>query len=79
MNTQNIHRLALSVEETRLLLGLSRGLMYDSIRKGEIPSIRVGRRILVPRVALERFLEQGSSTDSNQNGSQVSFRKVWDE
>ena len=45
---QNIGRLTLSVEEARRLLGLSRGLMYQAIRRGEIPHIKVGKRILIP-------------------------------
>jgi len=52
-------RLVYTVEEARRLLGLSRGLMYEAIRRGEIPSIHIGRRILVPRAALERLLQQG--------------------
>ncbi len=50
-------KLALSVEEARHMLGLSRSLMYEAIRNGQIPSIRIRRRILIPRVALQRLLE----------------------
>lgn len=50
--------LVLSVEQARRLLGLSRGLMYEAIRMGQIPSLRVGRRILIPRAALQRVLEE---------------------
>ena len=49
-------RLAFSVGEARKLLGLSRGLMYEAIRTGQIPSISIGRRILIPRAALEKLL-----------------------
>ena len=49
-------KLVLSVEEARKMLGLSRGLTYEAIRNGEIPSIRIGHRILIPKVALERML-----------------------
>ncbi len=55
--------LVLSVEKARRLLGLSRGLMYEAIRTGQVPSIRIGRRILIPRAALERMLEQVTCTD----------------
>lgn len=54
--------IVLTVEETRKLLRLSRGATYEAIRIGQIPSIRVGRRILIPRVALDRLLE---GTDTN--------------
>jgi excisionase family DNA binding protein len=38
------------------LLGLGRNATYDAIARGEIPVIRFGRRIVVPRKALERML-----------------------
>ena len=44
------------MEEAATLLGISRAFAYESVNKGEIPSIRIGRRILVPKVALHRLL-----------------------
>jgi excisionase family DNA binding protein len=41
-------RLTLTADEVAGLLGLSRAKVYEAIRSGEIPSIRFGRRILVP-------------------------------
>jgi excisionase family DNA binding protein len=41
--------LVLTVEEAAALLGISRGLAYEGCRRGDLPSIRIGRRILVPR------------------------------
>jgi excisionase family DNA binding protein len=52
-------KLTLSVEEAARLLGIGRNLCYDRVKTGEIPVIKIGRRLLVPRRALERFLEQG--------------------
>lgn len=52
-----VQRLTLSVEEAAEALGLSRAFAYEAVNRGEIPSIRIGRRILVPRVALDRLLE----------------------
>jgi excisionase family DNA binding protein len=37
-------------------LGLSRGSIYAAAARGEIPTIRIGRRILVPCAALDRLL-----------------------
>jgi excisionase family DNA binding protein len=51
------NRLILSVEEVSRLLGLSRGLTYEAIRTGQIPSIRIGRRILIPRTRLYQLLD----------------------
>jgi len=38
------------------MLGISRAFAYEAVNRGEIPSIRIGRRILVPRSALENLL-----------------------
>jgi hypothetical protein len=38
------------------VLGLSRQGSYDAASRGEIPTIRVGRRILVPVIPLRRLL-----------------------
>lgn len=51
--------LVLTVMETAKLLRLSRGLAYEAVRLNQIPSIRIGRRILIPRAALTRLLEAG--------------------
>jgi excisionase family DNA binding protein len=49
----------LTVEETARLLRIGRTLAFAAVRDGSIPSIRIGRRILVPRDALEALLQQG--------------------
>lgn len=48
----------MSITEAAALLGISRGLAYELVARGDLPSIRLGRRILIPRHALERFLDQ---------------------
>jgi len=50
--------LVLTVSEAARLLRLSKTTTYDQIRQGSIPSIRMGKRILVPRAALMRMLEE---------------------
>lgn len=45
-----------TVEETAGLLGISRGSAYEQVRLGNIPSIRLGGRIVVPRAALDKLL-----------------------
>ena len=42
--------------------GIGRQLAYDAVRRGEIPSIRIGRRVLIPREGFERMLA-GSGTE----------------
>ncbi len=53
-----IERLTLTIEETAKVLGIGRQLAYDRVKTGEIPVIKVGRRLLVPRRALEKLLEE---------------------
>lgn len=50
-------RLTLTVEEAARLLGISRALGYELVAEGEVPSIRLGRRIVVPRRALDTLLD----------------------
>jgi excisionase family DNA binding protein len=50
------HAHTFSVEEAARILGCGRGTAYEAIRAGEIPSIKVGRRILVPRARLYALL-----------------------
>lgn len=45
-------RPTLTVPETAALLGLSRNSAYEAAERGEIPTIRIGRRILVPTARL---------------------------
>lgn len=52
------NKLTLSVGEAAKLLGIGRNLCYDRVKKGEIPVIKLGRRLLVPRKALEKLLEE---------------------
>ena len=49
-------RLAYSVEETARLTGLSRDLLYDEMRRGNLPYLKVGRRRLITRHHLRQFL-----------------------
>lgn len=46
----------LTVDQAAAVLRISRGLAFAAVRSGEIPSLRIGRRILVPRDALQRVL-----------------------
>jgi excisionase family DNA binding protein len=61
-------RLCLSVPETARMLGISRGLAYELARSGQLPVLRLGKRLLVPKIALERMLSQ-----SEQESAHVSL------
>lgn len=49
-------RRVVTVNEAAVMLRISRGAAYEAARRKEIPTIRIGRRLLVPLAALERML-----------------------
>ena len=53
-------RLAYSVDEAARITGLSRDLLYDEMRRGNLASIKIGRRRLITRQHLEQFLDIAS-------------------
>lgn len=54
-------KVTLSVDEAWQELGgdavISRATFYNAVGKGQIPHLRIGRRILIPRAAFLRWLE----------------------
>ena len=51
-------RQTVTVAEAAALLGIGRSSAYEAVRRGQIPSIKIGRRVLVPVVALQKLLEE---------------------
>jgi excisionase family DNA binding protein len=45
-----------TISEAGRLLGIGRNQAYEAAKAGEIPVIRVGKRLLVPKAALDRLL-----------------------
>ena len=50
--------LTMTVEEAAAALNISRGLAYEAAHDGRIPTIRIGKRLLVSRRALKKLLEE---------------------
>jgi len=46
----------LSVPEAGKILGVSRNTAYDAVKTGQLPVLRIGRKIRVPKVLLDRML-----------------------
>ncbi len=44
--------------EARRLLGLGENAFDDAVRRGSIPALRFGRRVLIPKAALERLIAE---------------------
>ncbi len=49
-------RPTLTVTEVAEILGICRTSAYEAVRNGQIPSLRIGNRLLVPTAALRRQL-----------------------
>lgn len=60
----------LTVGEAARLLRLSRAFTYELVARGDLPVIRFGRRVLVPREALREFvLERAEDTAATTGAS----------
>jgi len=62
----NEEKLTMTVEEAGALLGISRALAYEMANTGKIPILRFGKRMLVPRKALENMLASASTSNHSQ-------------
>jgi excisionase family DNA binding protein len=50
-------------EAGKRYFGISRGASYDAAKRGEIPTIRIGRLVRVPVRAMERKLDRAGEQD----------------
>lgn len=55
--TGNSAAATISPNELAAMLGLSRQGVYVGLRNGNIPSIRLGKRFVIPRAAIEQWLQ----------------------
>jgi excisionase family DNA binding protein len=56
----------MTVPEAGEALGLSRNGAYEAAQRGDIPTIRIGRRLMVPLVAFDRLLEGARTHEPRQ-------------
>ncbi len=56
--------LTYSVDEVAKLLRIGRSQAYEAVKCGELPSVRIGKRILVPRIGLEQMLAKSTSASA---------------
>ena len=57
-------RKTMTVDETAIELGISRNAAYEAVKRGEIPSIRIGRRLLIPKAAFDRMLAEAGQGEA---------------
>ena len=55
-NEAQMEKLTWTVPEAAKALGIGRTAAYEAARTGQIPAVRIGRRVLIPVAALENFV-----------------------
>lgn len=53
--------LVYAVPEAGEMLGLTRNASYEAAKRGDIPTIRIGKLIRVPKKALHEMLERAGA------------------
>ncbi|MBE3598404.1 MAG: helix-turn-helix domain-containing protein [Limnochordaceae bacterium] len=61
-----IDREYVMVPEVMQILGLSKNSVYRLLHAGAIPALRVGRKFVIPRLALERLLADPAAVQRMQ-------------
>ena len=69
MNTRS-NAATMTVTETATVLGISRSSAYECVRLGSIPSIRLGRRIVVPTQAIDTLLASVTPKQNQDTAAQ---------
>ena len=71
MSTLSDKRLVLTPDEVCPILHMGRSAVYEAIRRGDIPTIRIGRRWLIPKAALNRMLSEAGAEPLSDISSPV--------
>jgi excisionase family DNA binding protein len=61
--TDTDERLVYEVPEAGAMLGLSRNNSYLAAKRGDIPTIKIGKLIRVPKAAFHQMLERAGRND----------------
>lgn len=59
-----MERSTMTVEEAAVVLGISRTTAYECVRRGELRAVRLGRRLVVPRLVVDQLLAGERATVS---------------
>ena len=58
-----LERKTVTVKEAATLLGIGRDTAYAAVRDGTLPSIRLGKRLVIPIAALNKLLAEAGQQD----------------
>ena len=69
-------RATLRIVEVARILGVCRATAYELARRGRIPGVlRLGRRLVVSKKALDDFLADGPFNESQDHGAGLEVKK----
>lgn len=54
--TNELAAATLRIDEAAKVLGISRNACYEAAKSGQVPTVRIGKRLLVPKIALDKLL-----------------------
>lgn len=58
---ERTERRTYTVEEAGRILGIGRNQAYEAARRGDLATIKIGKRLLVPKAFLDRLLNGGAA------------------
>ncbi len=56
-STEPLNPRTYTIDQAAQLLGIGRNQCYEAAKRGDIPCIRLGRRMVIPRAAFDRLLD----------------------
>ena len=68
MNEPSTEVLVYTVPQVARMLGINRNLGYELARQGQIPTIKLGRRLLCPKAAVDRWLTEAGQLVDREHG-----------
>ena len=61
-----VERRTYTVPEAAAILGIGRAAAYEAVRRGDVPSIRIGKRVVVPKAALNDMIANAGREQTPQ-------------
>jgi|YNPBryantNP2012_1023418.scaffolds.fasta_scaffold25580_3 excisionase family DNA binding protein len=59
-----MERMTYTVREAAKVLGIGRLTAYNGVKSGAIPALRIGRRLVVPKAAIEKLLAEAGKAEA---------------
>ena len=62
-------RRVFTIPEVARIFGINRNLAYELARTGQFPILRLGKRIVVPKIALDQMLSNAGVTKTDEEAN----------